>query len=101
MPYLTDPAAAPLREFAVAERFSPNGFGEHASYGAMARDARWKLVRRYGQPDALFDMLDAQGNPIAFENPSTGNLNDVDMTAEESAALARLQAALSAAIAGQ
>jgi len=97
-PYLANPARAPLREFVVAERFSPNGFGEYASYGAMARDARWKIVRRDGQPDALFDMLDARGNPIAFENPSTGNLNDGDMTAEESAAFARLQAALSAAI---
>jgi arylsulfatase A-like enzyme len=101
VPYLTDPAAAPLREFAVAERFSPNGFAAYTSYGAMVRDARWKLVRRDGQPDALFDMLDSQGDPLAFEDPATGNLNDGELSAEESAALARLQAALSAAIPGQ
>lgn len=98
VPYLADPARAPLRQYAVAERFSPNGFGEPASYGAMVRDARWKLVRRDGQPDALFDMRDSQGDPIAYEDPGTGNLNDGDMTAEESEAFARLQAALSSAI---
>jgi arylsulfatase A-like enzyme len=98
VPYLSDPARAPLRQYAVAERFSPNGFGEYTSYGAMVRDARWKLVRRDGQPDALFDMQDAQGQPIVLEGT---NLNDGDMTAEESAAFARLQAALSSAIEGQ
>lgn len=98
VPYLSDPERPALRQYAVAERFSPNGFGEYTSYGAMVRDARWKLVRRDGQPDALFDMLDAQGQPIVLEGT---NLNDGDMTAEESAAFARLQAALSSAIEGQ
>ncbi len=98
VPYLSDPDRPALRQYAVAERFSPNGFGEYTSYGAMVRDARWKLVRRDGQPDALFDMQDAQGQPIVLEGT---NLNDGDMTAEESAAFARLQAALSSAIEGQ
>ncbi len=101
VPYLSDPARAPLRQYAASERFSPNGFGEYTSYGAMVRDTRWKLVRRAGQPDALFDMLDSRGNPIAFEDPATGNLNDGDLSAEESAALASLQAALSDALDGQ
>ena len=90
VPYLSDPTRASLREYAVSERFSPNGFDAYTSYGAMVRDARWKLVRRDGQPDALFDM---QG--VVLEGD---NLNDGDMTPEESAAFARLQAALSSAI---
>jgi arylsulfatase A-like enzyme len=92
-PYLANPTRAPLREYVVVNRFSPNGFDPYESYGAMIRDTRWKLVRRDGQPDALYDM---QG--LVLEG---ANLNDGDMTTEEAAQLARLQAALSSAIPGQ
>jgi arylsulfatase A-like enzyme len=81
--YLSQPLAASQRAFAVAEKFEPNGFGPYTSTGAMVRDARWKLIRRSGLPDALFDLqgLDREGV----------DLNDGSLTAEESAALVRLQ----------
>ncbi|MCY3001673.1 MAG: sulfatase-like hydrolase/transferase [Planctomycetota bacterium] len=81
--YLSQPLAPSQRTFAVAEKFEPNGFGPYTSTGAMVRDARWKLIRRSGLPDALFDLqgLDREGV----------DLNDGSLTAEESAALARLQ----------
>jgi arylsulfatase A-like enzyme len=92
-PYLADAAHPPMREYVVAERFSPNGYPPYNSYTAMVRDVRWKLLRRDNQLDALYDM---QG--LDFEG---ANLNDGDLTQEETDALLRLQAALSAALPGQ
>ncbi len=81
--YLSQPLAASQREFAVAEKFEPNGFGPYTSTGAMVRDERWKLIRRSGLPDALFDMAGVDREGV--------DLNDGSLTAEESAALTRLQ----------
>ena len=81
--YLSQPLAASQREFAVAEKFEPNGFGPYGWTGAMVRDQRWKLIRRTGVPDALFDLQGVDREGV--------DLNDGSLTLEESAALLRLQ----------
>jgi hypothetical protein len=89
-PYLADPQVAPLRDHAVVDKFEPNGFGPYTETGAMVRDARWKLIRRSGQPDALFDLqgLDREGV----------DLNDGSLEPEETAAFAQLYSWLEAAL---
>jgi hypothetical protein len=38
------------------QRFAPNGPPPYASEAWMVRDARWKLIRRVGQADQLYDL---------------------------------------------
>ncbi|MCC7014900.1 MAG: sulfatase-like hydrolase/transferase [Planctomycetes bacterium] len=90
--YLTDPAHSSLRAWAIAEKFSPNGFGPYASQGWMIRDERWKVIRRTGQPDFFFDM-----DGLAFEGV---NLAAGALTPEQQAAYDRLSAQLAAVLAG-
>jgi arylsulfatase A-like enzyme len=65
-PYLADPSTPSLRDCVFSQKFTPNGFGPYTSSGWMIRDARWKLIRRTGQPDALFDMqgVDHEGTNL-------------------------------------
>ncbi len=89
-PYLADPQVAPLRDHVVVDKFEPNGIGPYTETGAMVRDARWKLIRRSGQPDALFDLqgLDREGV----------DLNDGSLEPEEAAAFSQLDSWLEAAL---
>ena len=55
-PCLADPAAGP-RTFVYAERFGPsNSPGPWANHEQAVREARYKLIRRAGQPDELYDL---------------------------------------------
>lgn len=85
---LRDPAAPPVRLDVFHERFSPNGPGPYPSHGWMVRDARWKLIRRVGQPDLFFDLLGLvrEGAPL--------DLGALD--SEQQAAYAALDARLAA-----
>jgi arylsulfatase A-like enzyme len=82
-PYLANVAAAPLRDFVVVDKFEPNGFGPYTDEGAMVRDARWKLIRRSGQPDAFFDLQGVEREGV--------DLNGGPLDGEQQKALARLQ----------
>jgi arylsulfatase A-like enzyme len=86
VPYLSDPGRAPLREWAFSEKFGPNGYGPYESQGWMVRDERWKLIRRVGNPDLLYDMsgLHLEGANL-LENP---------LTSEQQQAYDSLQATL-------
>lgn len=55
VPYLTDPAQEPLREFVYTENFAPNGFGPFTKEHRAIRDARWKLIR-FDDDEELFDL---------------------------------------------
>lgn len=82
-PYLADVAATPLRPYVAVDKFEPNGFGPYTEKGAMIRDERWKLIRRSGQPDALFDL---EGRDREGPDLNTGTLDG-----EQQKALARLR----------
>lgn len=56
VPYLADPAMAPLRATAFAELFEPNGFGPYDERERTLRDARYKLVVTDGAADRLYDL---------------------------------------------
>jgi arylsulfatase A-like enzyme len=62
--YLRQPWASPLREWVLAMRFAPNGFGPYQSYGRMVRSARWKLIERANQIDLFFDMATPQAETL-------------------------------------
>ena len=82
-PYLADVAATQLRSYVAVDKFEPNGFGPYTEKGAMIRDERWKLIRRSGQPDALFDL---EGRDREGPDLNTGTLDG-----EQQKALARLR----------
>lgn len=57
--YLEDPAAEPQREILYTEKFDPNGPGPWNRWFQVARDERFKLVRRRtarGQQEEMFDL---------------------------------------------
>ncbi len=73
VPYLSDPAQSPLRDFAFSEQFtgtlwpSPNQNGY-----AIVRDERYKLIHRYsGGSHELFDLL---VDPWEINNLFSGGL---------------------------
>lgn len=87
VPYLRDPAQAPLRPYLFAELFN----GPAAGSGALLaiRDARYKLIRRtWGPPDELYDLENDpfEQTELLGSGPGTG--------AQQ--AYARLTAALAA-----
>lgn len=53
---LASPSAPPVRTTIFHQRFAPNGPPPYASEAWMVRDARWKLIRRVGQADQLYDL---------------------------------------------
>jgi arylsulfatase A-like enzyme len=61
MPYLTDPTAAPQREWAYSELFLPNGPGPYIERRRVVRNERFKLleIAREGfRHRAMFDLKD-------------------------------------------
>ncbi|MCA8977107.1 MAG: sulfatase-like hydrolase/transferase, partial [Planctomycetes bacterium] len=57
LPYLTDPAQTPLRQFAYTEEFTGTAWPAPNTNGhATIRDARYKLIHRYGSSDLLYDL---------------------------------------------
>ena len=56
VPYLQG-SSAPIREYVYAEYFSPNGPGPYTVHNRAVRRDRYKLIRREGQPDELYDLL--------------------------------------------
>ncbi len=57
VPYLTDPRRPSLRAHAYAEWFTPNNpVGPPNQHRRAVRDRRYKLIRRTGQPDELYDL---------------------------------------------
>jgi arylsulfatase A-like enzyme len=87
LPYLRDPAQAPLRQYVYAEEFFPLGFGPYDYHDKMIRDERWKLIR-YSFHDELYDLagLDVEGTDLL--NSGT------PLTPEQDAAYQALVAAL-------
>jgi len=81
MPYLVQPWCAPQRDWVYCGKFTPNGFGPYVAQGRMLRSARWKLIERDGQVDALYDMASAQGEQVSVYGPA--------MTQEQQAAYGR------------
>ncbi|MCB9897417.1 MAG: sulfatase-like hydrolase/transferase [Planctomycetes bacterium] len=65
MPLLADPDAAPVRRFAYAEKFRPNGFATKTMHRRTIRDARFKLLQTLvpisASPNKLFDL---QADPL-------------------------------------
>jgi arylsulfatase A-like enzyme len=59
VPYLQNPAQAPLRQFAYCEEFTGTAWPAPTGNGhATIRDARYKLIRRFnGSQDEVFDLL--------------------------------------------
>lgn len=56
LPYFRDPNAQ-LRRFVYAEVFEPNGSGPYTRHDRCVRDARYKLIRKIGAADELYDLL--------------------------------------------
>jgi arylsulfatase A-like enzyme len=95
VPYFQDPAHPPLQEYVYAEKEQPNawlpgplpvGQASTFSQGRTIRDARWKLVRRLGDTDQLYDLqgLNHEGDDLLLG----------PLTPEQAAALARLREAM-------
>ncbi|MCR9244002.1 MAG: sulfatase-like hydrolase/transferase [bacterium] len=86
VPYLTDPAQVPLRQFAFTEQFvgtawpAPNNNGH-----ATIRDARYKLIHRYSGSDELFDL---QVDP--WENNNLVNSSNPQVQQARAALLAEI-----------
>lgn len=56
VPYFADPTLS-LRAHVYSETFSPNGGAPpFAAHSRAVRGARYKLIRRTGQPDELYDL---------------------------------------------
>jgi len=79
VPYLTNPAQAPLRTFAYTEEFTGTAWPAPETNGhATIRNARFKLVRRFGGgASELFDLLNdpweltnlfASSDPVVAQN---------------------------------
>ena len=66
LPYFYNPDHA-LRDTVYSEKFTPNGTGPYTSHERTVRNERYKLIRRTGQADELFDLqLDAfEAAPLA------------------------------------
>ena len=90
MPFLAEPAAPTLHPYLFSEKFAPNGYGPYATQGWTIRDERWKLMRRQGLGDSLFDL---QGVTREGANLLLGPL-----TPEQQAAYTQLQDQLSAVL---
>ncbi len=57
-PYLAEPELPSLRDYAYAEWFTPNHpSGPPEQHRRAVRDRRFKLIRRIGQVDELYDLL--------------------------------------------
>lgn len=84
VPYFRNPSAR-VREFVYAEVFEPNGFGPYTRHDRSVREERYKLIRKLGAADELYDLV---ADP--FEN------NDLmsNLNATEQAAYDRLVAEL-------
>lgn len=54
--YFDDPSLA-LRETVFSERFSSSGGPPFTDHQRAIRDERYKLIRRSGQPDELYDLV--------------------------------------------
>ncbi len=56
-PILEDPNHAPTRTWIYAEQFYPNGVNIiYLAYEQAIRGDRYKVVRRMGAPDELYDL---------------------------------------------
>ena len=86
MPYLLDPKQPGQREWVYADIFEPNGPGPYTRFERMVRDKRWKLIRRAGVADELFD--------LGFELQEGDNLLAQALNDEQLEAYARLSQTL-------
>jgi arylsulfatase A-like enzyme len=57
VPYFSDPSLPSIRESVYAETFQPNGFGPYTTHDRTVRNERYKLIRRLGEPDELYDLV--------------------------------------------
>ena len=55
VPYFTSPGTS-LRNTVYTETFTPNGAGPYTSHDRAVRNGRYKLIRRTGMPDELYDL---------------------------------------------
>jgi arylsulfatase A-like enzyme len=85
-PVLRDPSAR-TREFAYAERFTPNGMGPWDEHIVAIRDHRYKLIVTNGQPESMFDLV---ADPFERVDLFQGG----EPNAEQMAAFRRLKHAL-------
>lgn len=73
VPYLTNPSQPPLRTFAASEEFTGNVWPAPNTNGhATVRNARYKLIHRYGGSQELFDL---QADPFEQANLLSGTLS--------------------------
>ena len=56
VPYFSNPTQS-IRNTVYSEKFSPNGPGPYTTHERAIRNDRYKLIRRLGQSDELFDLL--------------------------------------------
>lgn len=56
VPYFLDPLRPSLRETVFTQTFTPNGDGPYTENDRAVRNARYKLIRRIGEPDELYDL---------------------------------------------
>jgi arylsulfatase A-like enzyme len=84
--YFARPDAA-LRNTVYSETFTPNGGPPFTNHERAIRDARYKLIRRTGQPDEFFDLAN---DPFESQNLLPG------LSTTEQAAFDALEAELTA-----
>lgn len=89
VPLMVDPTATPVRRYAYADKFQPNGFGPKSKLRRAIRDQRYKLVRTLlpfvTTPNKFFDL---EADPLETTN-LVGAAAD-PLTAEQQAAFERL-----------
>lgn len=56
VPYFSNPLQASIRTTVYAETYSPNGPGPWTDHDRAVRNERYKLIRRIGEPDELYDL---------------------------------------------
>ena len=89
LPILQDTAMPTPRATAYSETFSPNGLGPYDDYGQAVIGQQYKLIRKMGMPDMLFD-LSLTGRDTDCDDL----LADGVLTADEQVAYDELLAAL-------
>ena len=85
-PCLSEEVPVGRRVLAMAEGFSPEGFGPYATAGAAVRDEQYKLIVSSQSPDAFFDLGDLPTEP--------GNLLPGGLTASQQDVYDDLRAAI-------
>lgn len=79
-PQLADPARPGAREWAFAERFSPNGFGPYRGARRALQDSRYKLLDENGT-DSLFDL---EADPTESSDLRARELTETEQAAYRS-----------------